>query len=98
MRARGLFLVMLVGMLVAGGLRAQAADYETCFAFDPVFVQADQRRAPPVAEKPKSVPAARPKDDGEAPKPPRISLQALEKALESLTTTLKNLTNDALGR
>ena len=98
MRAKGLLVVVLVGMLVACGLRAQAADYETCFAFDPVFVQADQRRAPPVAEKPESVPAARPKADAKAPAAPRISLDALEKALESLTTTLKNLTNDTLGR
>ena len=51
-----------------------------------------------MAEKPESVPAARPKADAKAPAAPRISLDALEKALESLTTTLKNLTNDTLGR
>jgi hypothetical protein len=101
MRTKGLLLVVLVGMLVACGLRAQAADYETCFAFDPVFVQADQRRAPPVTSTQTKAPSETAKQ-ADLPREPKklkkLSLTALSRALEALEQETKKTDATSKGR
>ena len=64
------------------GRSAFAYDYETCFAFDPVFVQADQRRvASPV---PRAEQASKAQEERKTSAPPllRLSLRTLVRALQ----------------
>lgn len=78
-------LTLVFALLLASGLqtaaRADDSPYATCFAFDPVFVQADHRS---MAQAPAARPPARePKPEGRAA-PPRLSLASLRATLRGL--------------
>jgi hypothetical protein len=50
MGSRTLVLILAVaGFVLGGGAALHAADYASCFAFDPLFIQPDQRVIPSVA-------------------------------------------------
>ena len=81
MRGLAWWVAACVVVLALGGT-AWAYDYETCFAFDPVFVQADQRRvAQATPEEGQSRPPSEPKEG--RPPAPRLSLKTLRGALQA---------------
>lgn len=86
MSGRWIIRSVLAGAVAAGllGGSAAASDYETCFAFDPVFVQADQRRAARATPGKERQPARRVERAGPRPATPRLSLATLRQALVAL--------------
>lgn len=96
-RVMGSCVAVCLLVLALGGT-AWAYDYETCFAFDPVFVQADQRRAPAAPTKPESAATTRPSADSTATPAPRLSLRAVVEALKALSTKSGSPTVDVNGR
>ncbi|MBL7223037.1 MAG: hypothetical protein ISS72_04215 [Candidatus Brocadiae bacterium] len=83
MRHTQLWVASVVILWAIGAVSSvRAANYETCFAFDPVFIQADQRHTAPAAKAP-------PTRRAEAPpvRPPslRSSLAKLRAALKAIS-------------
>ena len=85
MSGRRIVTSTLAGVLAAGLFagRALASDYQTCFAFDPVFVQGDQRRAASPPRRAEPAGKTREQRDATKPSAPRLSLATLRKALQS---------------
>ncbi len=79
-RAFAIGLALVLPLVLGRG--ALAYDYETCFAFDPVFVQADQRRVAQVT--PQQAASRPPSEPNEGrPPAPRLSLKTLREALQA---------------
>ena len=97
-KAGVLGVVVTVMLFVVGADRALAYDYETCFAFDPVFVQADQRRAARAAPEPKPRPVHRAEREGATPSPLRLSLARLRQALKALARPVEKPSVKPSGR
>ena len=89
---------VVAALLLAFAAGAKAADYETCFAFDPVFVQADQRRVPAAATDRENGAAGSASVPGSASAPQRLSLRAVFEALKALSAELGSPTTDVDGR
>ncbi len=92
MARKAFVLGMACATLFVLALDARGADYQTCFAFDPVFVQGDQRTSPP-ALPPEAARAPEPAGRPMACEPaacPRLSLKVLAKALASVTRRVED--------
>ena len=89
MRTWACVIVLCVVFLLVSGadssVWAETTPYETCFAFDPVFVQPDRRRLPQSGQE--EQPVSRSKDDGKLPRTQQrrmVPLTSLREALASL--------------